>query len=236
MFIPTADEENRPGATPYVVLFVLALNVTAFVVETQVLAGGDGSARTLFSQYGAVPSHLAHHPAGYWHTILSHMFLHASWMHVLGNMLFLWIFADNVEDLLGPVGFAFFYLACGLAAIVAQVGSDPQSMTPVVGASGAVSGVIGAYIVMFPRNTVRNVYWLGCLLGVPRLPAWLYLGFWFAMQLLLARSAASHGGGPGDVAFVAHVGGFIAGMVLVILFPRREEALDHPHWRRSRAK
>ena len=157
-----------------------------------------------------------------WLTALSSMFLHASWFHLLGNLWFLYVFGDNVEDAMGNLRFAVFYLLCGLAAVGAQVLSDPASTAPLVGASGAIGGVMGAYAVLYPRARVHVLIVLGFYVNRVVVPAYAMLGYWFAMQLLGAALASGQGG----VAFWAHVGGFAAGFALLPLFrnPARVEA------------
>lgn len=229
MFIPIGDEESRPGSTAIMVIVIIAINVAVFVAETQIMAQGGDAASGMIEEYGAVPYLLSHDLAHHWTTVFSSMFMHASWMHLLGNMLFMWIFADNVEDLLGEVPFVLFYLTCGVAALAAHVLVDPDSQIPLVGASGAISGVLGAYIAMFPNNSVRNFYWLWLFVGIARLPAWLYLGFWFLMQVGLASGSGHQA--AGGVAFAAHAGGFMAGVLLIFFFPKRQETLDYYRWR-----
>jgi membrane associated rhomboid family serine protease len=162
-----------------------------------------------------LPPELARVPA--WLTVFTSMFLHGSWMHLIGNMLYVWIFADNVEDRLGHGRFAVFYLLCGVAAALAQALPDPDSQIPMVGASGAISGVLGAYLLMFPRAHVLVLLPLGPFSQLTRLPALLVLGLWFALQLLSEMVAPADAG----VAFRAHIGGFVAGLVLLPLFRRR---------------
>ena len=152
-------------------------------------------------------------------TVFSSMFLHGGWLHLIGNMLYLWIFADNVEDRLGHGRFLAFYLICGVAAAAAQALPEPSSQIPMVGASGAISGVLGAYLLMFPHAQVVVLVPLGFVFPVIRLPALLVLGLWFGMQLL--ESLGQSGGG--GVAFRAHVGGFLAGLALAPLMARRGE-------------
>ena len=150
-------------------------------------------------------------------TVFSSMFLHGGWLHLLGNMLYLWIFADNVEDRMGHGRFLLFYLICGVAAVAAQALPDPGSEVPMVGASGAISGVLGAYLLMFPQAQVVVLVPLGFIFPVIRLPALLVLGLWFAMQLFESLGQ----GGGGGVAFRAHVGGFVAGLALAPLMARQ---------------
>lgn len=147
--------------------------------------------------------------------IVTYMFLHGGWLHLAGNMLFLWVFGDDVEDALGQPGFIAFYLACGMIAALAQAALDPASAVPVVGASGAVSGLLGAFLVLYPRAQLNVLVPIFVVMDVVRLPAWVVLAFWFGVQLLYDQSAA---GAAGGIAFRAHVGGFVAGMVLAPLF------------------
>jgi len=156
---------------------------------------------------------------------ITSMFLHGGWMHLLGNMLFLWIYGDNVEDALGHARYLAFYLLCGVAAIFAQALSDPGSAYPIIGASGAISGVLGAYLLLFPRSKVLTLVLLPFFFTTLRLPAMLLLLLWFAVQLISDFAVA--GGGAG-VAFRAHIGGFVAGMLLVPLLKRRDVALFAP--------
>jgi len=161
-----------------------------------------------------------------WITLVTAMFLHGGFLHLAGNMLFLWIFGGNVEDRLGHLGFLTFYLLCGLLAGIAQVAAAPTSPIPMIGASGAIAGVLGAYFMLFPRSRVLTLFWFLFWFKTTYVPAVFFLGLWFLMQLLSLPQGAS-----GGVAFAAHVGGFIAGLLLVRLFgalhraaPRQREA------------
>ncbi len=166
--------------------------------------------------------------------VLTHMFLHGSWMHLLGNMWFLWLFGNNVEDSMGRLRFLLFYLLCGLAAAAAQIVTSPNSPIPMVGASGAISGVMGAYLVLYPRVRVYTLVPLGFFITSMALPAWVMLGYWFLIQFI--SGLVSVGGEGGGVAFWAHVGGFVAGLVLVKLFARSDYVAEHQahHWRPRR--
>jgi membrane associated rhomboid family serine protease len=166
--------------------------------------------------------------------VLTHMFLHGSWMHLLGNMWFLWLFGNNVEDSMGRLRFLAFYLMCGLAAAAAQIVTNPSSPIPMVGASGAISGVMGAYLVLYPRVRVYTLVPLGFFITSMALPAWVMLGYWFLIQMV--SGLVSVGGEGGGVAFWAHVGGFVAGLVLVKLFARSDYVAEHQahHWRPRR--
>jgi membrane associated rhomboid family serine protease len=166
--------------------------------------------------------------------VLTHMFLHGSWMHLLGNMWFLWLFGNNVEDSMGHLRFLAFYLLCGLAAAAAQILTNPSSPIPMVGASGAISGVMGAYLVLYPRVRVYTLVPLGFFITSMALPAWVMLGYWFLIQFV--SGLVDVGGEGGGVAFWAHVGGFVAGLVLVKLFARSDYVAEHQahHWRPRR--
>ena len=156
-------------------------------------------------------------PLPFWSTLITSMFLHGGWMHLGGNMLYLWIFGDNLEKVMGPARFLFFYLACGIAAGLAHILFSGASNVPTVGASGAISGVLGGYLVLFPRNQVR-VLTRG---GVVALPAIAVLGFWIVIQLINGLGSLAVTTDNGGVAYMAHVGGFVAGVVLVKLLAAR---------------
>ncbi|MGH7844687.1 MAG: rhomboid family intramembrane serine protease [Candidatus Binatia bacterium] len=166
--------------------------------------------------------------------LLTHMFLHGSWMHLLGNMWFLWLFGNNIEDSMGRPRFVVFYLLCGFAAAAGQILTDPRSLVPMIGASGAISGVMGAYLVLYPTVRVYTLVPLGFFITSMALPAWVMLGYWLLIQFLSGLTTiAGEGGG---VAFWAHVGGFVAGVVLVKLFARSDYVAAHRahHWRPRR--
>jgi membrane associated rhomboid family serine protease len=156
-------------------------------------------------------------------TPFTSMFLHGSWGHIIGNSLFLWVFGNNVEDSMGRLRFLVFYLVCGLAAGAAQVAVDPASPVPMVGASGAISGVMGAYLVLYPRVSVNMLFIFIVIFRVIPLPAWLVLVYWFGLQVMsvLPQFSGTPGEGSAGVAFMAHIGGFVAGLVLVKLFEDR---------------
>jgi membrane associated rhomboid family serine protease len=163
-------------------------------------------------------------------TLISAMFLHANLIHLGGNMLFLWIFGNNVEDRLGHVLYLFFYLLAGIAGSLLQVLVDPTSTIPNVGASGAISGVLGAYLLWFPTARVVSLVFLGIFITLLRLPAWIFIGYWAGLQILLGLVglAASAGGQSGGVAYFAHIGGFLTGLVVGLLFRRRGRAGGYP--------
>ena len=158
-------------------------------------------------------------------TVFTSMFLHGGWMHLIGNMLYLWIFGNNVEDAMGHVRFVIFYLLCGIAAVLAQSLPNPESTIPMIGASGAISGVLGAYLLLYPHARVLVLIPLGFYTQLVHLPAMAVLGFWFVLQLASTALADPHAGG---VAFGAHIGGFAAGMALLPLFKRRHVRLFAP--------
>ncbi|GAB4515117.1 MAG: rhomboid family intramembrane serine protease [Sulfuricaulis sp.] len=171
----------------------------------------------------SLPPELALVPPGI--TVFTSMFLHGGWMHLIGNMLYLWIFGNNVEDAMGHVRFVIFYLLCGVAAVFAQALPNAESTIPMIGASGAISGVLGAYLLLYPRAHVLVLIPLGFYMRTMQLPAMVVLGFWFVLQLVNSALADP---GKGGVAFGAHIGGFVAGMVLLPLFKYRHVRLFAP--------
>jgi membrane associated rhomboid family serine protease len=160
-------------------------------------------------------------------TVLTAMFLHGGFFHLLGNMVFLWIFGNNVEDATGHLRFLVFYLACGAVAAAAHIATHPASTVPMVGASGAISGVLGAYFLLYPHARIVTLLWFGFFAQTVQVPAAVFLGFWFVMQFL-SWVAGSGDGGGGGVAFVAHIGGFVAGLLLLVPFKRRRTQLWSP--------
>jgi membrane associated rhomboid family serine protease len=161
------------------------------------------------------------------------MFMHGGWMHIIGNMWFLWIFGNNIEDSMGHARFAVFYLLCGLAAALLQIVSAPDSGVPMVGASGAIGGVMGAYILLYPRVNVHMLIFLGIFITTVTVPAYFMLGYWFLLQIF--GGLGSLGGVGGGVAFWAHIGGFVAGALLVLVFRDPEMVARHPMhgWRQA---
>jgi membrane associated rhomboid family serine protease len=196
---PVADV--IPSRTrPYVTIALIAVNTLAFIVE---LLLGDRLPRVVF-EFGLVPAFFS------WPDVLSSMFLHAGWLHFLGNMLYLWIFGDNVEDRLGHGRYLAFYIFCGAAAALGHVAFNPYSTTPTIGASGAVSGVMGAYFVLYPRSRILTAVFLIVFLDLVEVPAIFFLGIWFLMQLFSGvGSLGAHA--EGGVALWAHVIGFVVG-------------------------
>jgi membrane associated rhomboid family serine protease len=200
--------------TPYITVTIIVLNALAWLFELAL----PPDVRTLFLQvYGVVPADF--HAT----TLITSMFLHGGWMHVLGNMWYLWIFGDNVEDRLGHSRFIVFYLLCGIIAALGQIAIDPESTLPTIGASGAIAGVMGAYFVLYPRSRVLTLIPLIIFWEIIELPAIVLLGFWFVMQLFSAGTIAiTASTGGGGVAFAAHVAGFVVGMIGGLLFRKRQ--------------
>ncbi len=224
--LPLKDDQPR-YSTPFITGFLIGLNVLIYFWQWVLMQTDPRSFEALVNQFGLVPAHLTELLAGSPRYPLAAvilpfftaMFLHGSWMHVLGNMWFLYIFGDNVEDYLGHFNFLVFYLVAGLIAMFAQVVVTPHSHLPTIGASGAIAGVLGAYFVLYPRARVLTWFFVFVLY----VPAWVILGYWFVLQFLsgAATSIAYAGHEVGGVAFWAHVGGFVAGLVLVRVFPER---------------
>ena len=204
--LPIGDDDSGRRTIPLVTYTLIVLNVLFFLVE---LSGGDA----FIMKWAFIPSRFLANPFGDFLTLFTSMFMHAGWLHLGGNMLYLWIFGDNVEDRFGHLKFLIFYLLCGLAATFAQLAFSPGSSVPNLGASGAIAGVLGAYILMFPQGMVRVMQGQRMI----QVPALIVIGFWIVLQLFSgigSMTAADTGG----VAYMAHIGGFAAGIVLAFLF------------------
>jgi len=216
--IPLRDD--RPTRTfAFVTVALILLNTIVFVHELS-LRNPD-RVEAFFATFSLTPAHLTQSPSpDSYLTVFTSMFLHGGWMHIIGNMLYLWIFGRNVEDCIGHSKFIIFYLLCGVAAAVAQVLIAPNSTVPMIGASGAISGVLGAYLLLFPRARVLVLFPIWIFWRVFYVPALLLLVFWFGMQLLSGLAVLSMDVN-GGVAFWAHVGGFVAGMLLIPIFKKR---------------
>jgi membrane associated rhomboid family serine protease len=244
-------DENKTIHTPLVTFALIAANVAVwFFVQG---AGADYPLAASVCNLGLIPGELTGLATpgtgtqlgdGLWclidqgrepQHIFTSMFLHGGWMHLLGNMWFLWLFGNNVEDVMGRPRYVAFYLLCGIAAALAQVAAAPASKIAMVGASGAISGVMGGYVVLYPRVRVFVLVPIVFFLTTIALPAWVMLGYWMLLQLLGGFNGIG-GGESGGVAFFAHVGGFVAGAVLVKLFARRDYLAKHTghQWRPSR--
>jgi len=203
--------------TPYVTVAIIVLNAVAWWFE---IALPRDALTPFLETYGVVPADLR--PS----TLVTSMFLHGGWTHVIGNMWYLWIFGDNVEDRLGHGRFIVFYLLCGMTAAMGQVLMDPTSTVPTIGASGAIAGVMGAYFVLYPKSRVLTLIFLIVFVDIIELPAVFLLGFWFLLQLLNAGSVTASANG--GVAFAAHVAGFVTGLIGVFVFRKRQiDAWDY---------
>ena len=204
---------NPARSRAYVTWTLIAINVVLFLFELTL--DGLGQLDSFIYSFGVVPARFVEHPfSADILTVFSSMFLHGGWTHLLGNMLYLWIFGDNIEDRMGHLRFLMFYLIGGVVASASQVFIAPDSDIPMVGASGAIAAVLGAYLVEFPRARVRSLITLGYFIRLVNVPAVVVLGMWFVLQIFsgtLSISAASSGG----VAYFAHIGGFAAGLLLV---------------------
>ena len=227
--IPLRDE-NPSGTPPIVTIAFIVACVVVFL--WQLSFGAQGGERIVYA-LGVVPAVLLGQGqlppdlslVSPWMTIFTSMFMHGGWMHLIGNMLYLWIFGDNVEDAMGHGRFVVFYLLCGVAAVLAQALPDPSSTVPMIGASGAISGVLGAYLLLYPHARVLVVIPFGFYFHPMRIPAGLVLVLWFGLQLLSSAMAQP---GQGGVAFRAHIGGFVAGMILIPIFKQRRVRLRMP--------
>jgi membrane associated rhomboid family serine protease len=223
---PIRDDQPR-YSMPLVNYFIIGLNTVVFLFELSVQMQGPRALDALVFQFGVVPQHFVRAFAGSAAfpisstllTILTSMFLHGGWLHIIFNMWFLWIFGDNIEDYLGHFTYLIFYLLCGVAAAVTQIALDPRSAIPTIGASGAIAGVMGAYVLLYPRAKVLTLVVLIVFFTFWWIPAWFFLGYWFLLQFF-AASVTLHQA-SGGVAFGAHVGGFLTGLVLIKVFPQR---------------
>jgi membrane associated rhomboid family serine protease len=224
----------RARSYPVVNITLIVMNCVFFVVE--LLAGRDfellvyrfGVIPARFSG-GEIPPEIAIIPASL--TLISSMFLHGGWLHLIGNMVFLYVFGDNVEDRMGKLKYFLFYLLCGIVAGVSQILVSPSSIIPSIGASGAIAGVLGAYFTLYPRARVATIVFLGFFIRIIDLPAIAFLGFWFVMQFFSGAYALALGAaGRGGVAWWAHIGGFLAGLLLVHLFKGRQRYSYYSGW------
>jgi membrane associated rhomboid family serine protease len=244
-------DENQTQRTPVVTFVLIALNVLVWVLVQG--AGATAPLARSVCELGLIPGELTASvppgtrfpmgeglvcltdPGRQVQNVLTSMFLHGSWMHLLGNMWFLWLFGNNIEDAMTRFRFIVFYLLTGLGAALAQVIADPSSSVPMVGASGAISGVMGAYLVLFPRVRVFTLVPLGLYITSMELPAWAMLIYWVGLQVLGGVTSIV-GEQTGGVAFWAHLGGFLAGVVLIKLFEKPDRLADHRshNWRPKR--
>ncbi|MDO6588835.1 rhomboid family intramembrane serine protease [Loktanella sp. D2R18] len=237
MLLPFRDH-NPSERVPYVTIALILLNILIFIGSYALQT--DREINRIFAEYGLIPARL--YAGNGLTTPISYMFLHSGFMHLAGNMLFLWIYGDNLEDKLGHVPFLIYYLLCGIAAGLAQYASEPLSLVPMVGASGAIAGVMGGYILLFPKARVDVFVFFIVFFRIFPLPAWITLGFWFGVQIFNGLNSAAGGSG---VAHWAHAGGFVAGFVLMLPFwfkigntgfwKRTEGHPDHPETQYKRS-
>ena len=206
-FIPLSDASRRPTRVAIVTILIIVVNCFVFVRE---LIGGEA----FVTAWSLIPAEII---SGHrWITILTAMFMHASWSHIIGNMIFLWAFAPEIEDAMGRGRYLVFYLVGGLVAMLAQVAASPHSTVPNLGASGAIAAVMGAFLVTYPRDRIRSVLFIFVFVRITFIPAALLIGFWFLTQLVSAGTVAQAQGG--GVAYLAHIGGFIFGALTARLF------------------
>jgi membrane associated rhomboid family serine protease len=205
--LPIGDDDSGSRTVPLVTYALIAMNVLFFLVE---MSGGDA----FIMKWAFVPSRFLANPVADFATLFTSMFMHAGWVHLGGNMLYLWIFGNNVEDRFGHAKFIIFYLLCGLGATFAQLMFSLGSNVPNLGASGAIAGVLGAYILMFPQGRVRVMQGQ----QVIQMPALIVIGFWIVLQLFSGIGSIANTADTGGVAYMAHIGGFVAGFVLTFLF------------------
>lgn len=228
-------DENQSQTRPVATIALIGLNILAWVFLQGL--GSERALSTSICSFGLIPADLFSSSFEFnsdrfcppdsgsgWINVLTSMFMHGGWMHIIGNLWFLWVFGDNVEDAMGSVRFVIFYLLSGLGAALAQIWSDPSSAIPMVGASGAIGGVMGAYALLYPRSNVHMLIFLGFYITTLAVPAVFILGYWFLLQLFGGFASSAGGGG---VAFWAHIGGFLAGCVLVFLFRQPERVSRH---------
>jgi membrane associated rhomboid family serine protease len=213
--IPLSDASRRPARLPVVTALIIAVNVFVFLLE---LMRGDA----FVLQWSAIPEQII---SGHrWITILTAMFMHGSWSHIIGNMVFLWAFGPEIEDTMGRSRYLVFYLAGGLVAMLAQIMADMHSTVPNLGASGAIAAVMGAFIVTYPRDRIKAVLFIFVFVRITFIPAALLIGFWFLTQLVHAGAVAQVQ--TGGVAYLAHVGGFVFGAATARLFERSSRIVE----------
>ena len=218
--IPLSDE-NPTVLRPIVTIGVIMANLAVFLYQLSLFVTAPRLAEALIYQLGIVPAAIL--STGEYYRIITSMFLHGGWMHIIGNMLYLWIFGNNVEDSMGHFRFVGFYLLTGIIAACAHIALQPASNVPTIGASGAVSGILGAYLVLHPRARVKTLLPLGIFFTVVFIPAWFFLIFWIGFQIL-SQTLAPLDPQAGGVAYGAHIGGFIAGAVLIPLFRKYQSS------------
>ena len=210
--IPLADASRRPIHFPIMTLTIIGVNAFAFVLE---LMGGDA----FINYWSLVPAQIM--TLHGFITVFTSMFMHAGWEHIIGNMLFFWVFGPEIEDVMGSLPFLIFYLLGGVAATIAQVAIDPTSTIPNLGASGAIAAVMGAFLITYPRDQIRTAVFLGWFARITFLPAIVMVGLWFLTQLFSEVGALAQVEANGGVAYMAHIGGFVFGALMCRLFESR---------------
>ena len=214
---PIGDENRGIRSRPYVNYAIIAINIVVFLYQ---LTLTQPDLERFIRDWGAVPAKISH--GNNLVTLITSMFMHGGWLHIGGNMLFLWVFGDNIEDTMGHVKYLIFYLICGLAAGGLQIAINPDSVSPLIGASGAISGVLAAYLVLFPHGKIRTILMLGIPIMV-LVPAWGMIGYWIAIQSINGiLSLGVQTKDTSGVAYFAHIGGFAGGAALVLLFRDRD--------------
>jgi len=207
--IPLSDASRQPANFPVATTAIIAANAVVFIIE---LVGGE----PFIMKWALIPANVTE--GHRWITIFTAMFMHAGWMHIIGNMVFLWAFGPEIEDSMGPLKYVVFYLLSGLAASLAQLALMPHSTVPNLGASGAIAGVMGAFLVTYPQDKIRTVLLLGWFVDITAIPAALLIGLWFVIQLFSQVGSIATMQSGGGVAYAAHVGGFIFGAATARLF------------------
>ena len=222
--IPFSDPSEPGRVFPYVNIGLIVVNFIVFFYELSLGATGSTSLNAFFYHYSLVPCEYTRScsvvpgtPNPLPITLFTSMFMHAGWLHILGNMIYLWVFGDNVENSMGHLRYLIFYLLCGLGANALEIATNVNGTTPGLGASGAIAGVLAAYLMLYPTSRVRTLIPIAIIFIPIRLPAWILIGFWFALQLMDGIVSLSNAA-AGGVAYWAHVGGFITGAILVWLF------------------
>ncbi|MGH7572781.1 MAG: rhomboid family intramembrane serine protease [Gemmatimonadota bacterium] len=214
--MPLGDDDSGMRITPIVTFALIAINVLVFLIQLM-----QGDIESFFMKWSVVPVEYGQqtdlpptHPGPFWTTLFSSMFMHGGFLHLGGNMLFLWIFGDNVEEAMGHVKYLVFYLLCGVAAALAQILLDLDSQIPSLGASGAISGVLAAYLILFPKQRVRVLVFR----AITQMPAIIVIGMWIVLQFINGIGQMARTEQTGGVAYAAHIGGFVAGLLLVWVF------------------
>ncbi|HEV2128063.1 MAG TPA: rhomboid family intramembrane serine protease [Thermomicrobiales bacterium] len=226
--MPLTDDNRGRRTAPIVTWVLIAINVLVWLYEVLL---PEQDLRQFLYDWGIIPNEISNGEG--WITLVTSMFLHGGWIHVIGNMLFLWVFGDNIEDIMGHVRYLIFYLLAGLAAGYAQVLSNPDSTIPLIGASGAVSGLLAAYLISFPHGRIVTLVTLGVFITTIMLPAWIMIGYWVVLQVIQGAMSLGVDVDTGGVAWFAHIGGFVAGLLLVFLF-RDKDRVEYQRAARAR--